>query len=84
MSGIFVMTYDSTHAKMTVSPTLAAQVGSYTIAFNVCLTSYLTQCAQRQLSVTVIIGVTGITLALTAQSWTISSTTAFSYTLPYS
>lgn len=45
MSSIFVITTTSTHAIMAVSPTLKAEVGSYALIFNVCLTDYSTQCA---------------------------------------
>jgi hypothetical protein len=84
MSGIFAMSFSSTQATFTVSPTLTEELGNYHIAIKVCLENYPTQCATSSVfGVTVTVPCTGITLALIDKSWTISSSTAFSYTLAF-
>lgn len=69
---------------MTITPTQLAQVGTYTFLFKACLTDYPTQYATISNSFVITnTCVTGVSLALTAQTWFISSTTAFSYSLAF-
>jgi hypothetical protein len=61
-------------------------VGSYIIQFVTCLTgAYASRCSTVTTSVTIAAScVTSVSLALTDQTWTISSSTGFTYQLTFS
>lgn len=67
ISTIFALTFTTTQATMTVTPTLAAEEGTYSLAISACLTNYAGVCGTKNMEVTINPAcVTGLTLSLAA------------------
>lgn len=62
MGSIFAMTFSTTQALMTVTPTQTAEAGTYTVAITACLTNYDTICDTLNVAVTIPC-VSGVTLS---------------------